>query len=539
MKTKEIVVNDPKLGPEAEPMTIPVPLSRSGRIRWSALPDVNTRRLVILHEARPYVTDPVGFNSVTFKRVGRHDLANAVTAFYPGKFRALQEDLGVTSDRKPEGYYTAENMLRDARAFLIEEGNINRSLLRKKGKAGFAVKIDKEYPDGMRGIRADLDLNPGPKPKGYWTDETIKDRAIAFYKAEGTLNRDVMREKGETALATALNKYSGGLRQLKQDMGVEVSARQPKPKGYWTPENTEKEAIAYWQENGKLTQNALAEDDRVDLMQAIGKYKGGMYGLKTKIGYYAHYGSEQVPVDERGSIMWTQIAVDPERVKAVIEIEAQKAIDKGVKLTYKALMNDDFTALAGAVPRFYPGGMHALQKKMGVAVERKPRNYWQRPEAVGELKADVKAFAEQFGDVNTKLLKAQGRSDLIADIGQRWPGGWTKMREELSLDVVRNNNLRTAEQIEEEAIRYLQAGGIFSLNQIRKAEKWDLANAITRHYSGGISALKANLEAAGRIPEVKDISEEKKEELLDQFAALIRQNPSMNTSVLDFVTKAS
>lgn len=62
------------------------------------------------------------------------------------------------------------------------------------------------------------------------------------------------------------------------------TAGQAKPKGYWTEERTETEAWEFYSTAGKLSQSALVENSRQDLLHACREYPGGLVGIKRKFG---------------------------------------------------------------------------------------------------------------------------------------------------------------------------------------------------------------------------------------------------------------
>lgn len=253
---------------------------------------------VIREEARNAISSGVDISADKLARAGLSSLAAAINKYYPGKTRQLRVDLGLDQPKRPDDYWTAEAIEREAREVLQTEGVLSQAVLKRLGKGYLSSAISKYYPGGMHALKVVLEMKT-IKPDGYWTTERIEQEALDFYLSHGALTDAVLNERGRADLAGALSKYPGRMSELKRKLGI---AATEKPKGYWTPEQTEKEALEFFEKEGQLTHDILRERGRWDLLNAInGKYEGRMTTLRQKLGITEPKTSEEIVDSNRAN----------------------------------------------------------------------------------------------------------------------------------------------------------------------------------------------------------------------------------------------
>jgi hypothetical protein len=213
---------------------------------------------------------------------GRADLEAAIGNHYPGGLTALKAKLEIQDSQKPHGYWSVENIQAEAARFIEQGGSLSQTALQTQGRTDLIHAIWDKYPGGIRQLQSDLGLEiQTRKPNSFWTPDTIRTEASTFYDQSGALTTGLLYKSRRFALAIAISKiYPGGMRQLQRDLGVRIAKQ---PDGYWTTENTEQEALAFYQANSKLTFSRLKTKNS-GLWNAIRRYPGGIKALREKLG---------------------------------------------------------------------------------------------------------------------------------------------------------------------------------------------------------------------------------------------------------------
>ncbi len=278
----------------------------------------------------------------------RDDLVNAIKRYYPGGITKLKEDLGVTSESKPHGYWTPEKIKEEATVATAEHGTLSRSTLHKIGRRDLEAAIGKHYPGGFRTLKADLGIESTQKPQGYWTTEVIFKEASEFYSSFGTLTQSSLANNEAGDLLHAVNeKYPGGLRQLQRDIGLENQSRE---KGYWNEETIRSEAIAFYEQYGGLSYFLLNKNGRSDIANALAAYPDILRKLQGELG---------VKTGKKPNGYWTI---------ENIEAEASKFLSEHGELTVNSLRREGQNSLSFYIGRRYPGGLVALRERLGITV---------------------------------------------------------------------------------------------------------------------------------------------------------------------------
>ena len=146
------------------------------------------------------------------------------------------------------------------------------------------------------------------KPFGYWTEEnTIKEaRKIVAQYGEDALKAQWLIANGRCDLAAAIKKH-GGYLWIREALGIAGS--RIKPRGYWTEENTIKEArkiVAQYGEDA-LAANWLRANGHSGLAAAISEHGGFLWirevlGIAERKGKPFGYWTEENTIEESRKI---------------------------------------------------------------------------------------------------------------------------------------------------------------------------------------------------------------------------------------------
>ncbi len=301
----------------------------------------------IEYEARKFYEERGLLTGPALITNNRQDLLGAIQSKYPGALIGIKNRLEIHSVR-PKGYWTPDNIEREAAKFIAQHEDLNHVLLRSNNLAGFASAISSFYPGGMRGLRRKLGLEVKSRPLEFWTIENIVGEARKIYETEGDLSQKILVRLRNLSLNYAIQKkYPGGMDGLKRDIGIRSSER---PNGYWTPETIEQEAKKFYLTHGTLDSKSMRGKGESGLSSAISsKYPGGFRALKGKFG---------VAINQRPPNYW----VNPEN----IELELQRFLEAGNTFSDEDLKRAGLTSLRYAISEYYPGGMSAIREKYGL-----------------------------------------------------------------------------------------------------------------------------------------------------------------------------
>ncbi len=288
------------------------------------------------------------------------------------------------------------------------------STIQRKSQS-LARAIAQDYPGGLTGLRERLGLSRTRRANGFWkrpdAADVIKEEAHQILAEKGSLSIRILDQEGRGDLLGALNKYPGGMRKLKEDLEVKQDA---KPAGYWTPENTLKEASQFVEQYGALTHPLLNKHHRLDLAGAIGKFEGAMPEVKDKLG---------LPHRSRNNFWKTPEGQEQMR-KEVEEFYQQTG-----EVTRKMLLKAGKGGLCTAISRNYEGSWTQLWADLGKGSTGKPNGYWNEKTVLEE----AAKFYEQYGDLKSSVLRSNGHEPLYRAIVSNLKGGIEEAREYLGL----------------------------------------------------------------------------------------------------------
>ncbi len=281
------------------------------------------------------------------RRVKRTDLIQAIRKHYPGGWQQLTADLEISSQQKPRGYWTKETIKKEADAFLSKNGVLSKSSLYQDGRCDLATAITGKYPGGLEALKTELQVNTRMKPHGYWNLNSIQVEAAQFYAEFGSLSPDTLVKNGRGDLLHAIfDRYPGGIKKLQNDQGI---ASRRKETGYWTVERIKEEALAFYNQHGKLTGPCLIAEGRGDLTNAFRDYPGGLRGLQKDL---------DIKTTKQPNGYWTV---------EKIEEEAAEFVKQHTTISFESLRRERKFSLHVMIGRLYPGGIAALKEKLGVS----------------------------------------------------------------------------------------------------------------------------------------------------------------------------
>lgn len=404
---------------------IEVPRDKKGRIRWSVLEE-SERAIFIRQEAQALL-----LNGGVLTRKTAPLVMSGAERFYPGGVNGLRVDLGQPVLKRRNGYWNPETTEVEAQRFFEEHNDFSLPLLAKNKENSLAVAVNK-YPGGLAALREKLDLEPKRKPNSYWTPENIEAEARQFMDQGQSFTTSTLKQEGRNDLLIAVTrKYPGGIRGLQEKLGtpvrrtlsywedpanieaearavydraggltqasakgiknlgmlweairryypggleelrvnLEVASSGVKPHGYWTEQQIEQETLEFYQAEGALSGKLLRSRDRGDLKSAIDEnYDGGMIALKQKLG---------IKITKKPSTYWTETQIETDTL-AFFETE-------GI-LTQKTLIDKKRFDLIIAITRKYPGGIRVLREKLGIIDSTQQLQYITPQEANTQLR---------------------------------------------------------------------------------------------------------------------------------------------------------
>lgn len=250
----------------------------------------------IENEAREFYTQSGDINWENLIANKKSSLAMAIKTYYPGGVLALRDQLGIGGGKKPSGYWNRETVEVESAAFLSAHGQLTYPLLRDNGRSDMIHAVHKFYPGGIRALKESLGIIPSNKPNGYWKDPANIIIEVKEATASGiAFTEENLKKTGRSSLAAAIaTHYPGGIKALRQDLGLSLEKRQP----VWSAERIEKEASDFVEKYGAINHNLLIKHHLSKLSSAISKqYPGAWRALRIAIGIYPNTSPNVVPVD--------------------------------------------------------------------------------------------------------------------------------------------------------------------------------------------------------------------------------------------------
>lgn len=262
----------------------------------------------------------------------------------------------------------------------------------------------------------------------------------------------------------------------------------------------EGEVRRFIEDNPFLTTNSLAGKRMFGLINAIGKYyPGGISALRERVDIAGkwHFQSagvneDDLPVDDRGRVLWINLSDDRDRIKDVLESQARK-LPTGSRLRTRDFHDMDMSGVAAAINLYYPGGFYALRENLGVTNKQRTRRFWKRDDAAEKIRKMAAEFYQREGGLSQGLLTAGGRNDLAVAISRHYPGRLTQLKEDLGIEQTRRpSHFWDPEKTEKATSEFYQIIGQLNYYVLREHNRLDISNAIQK-YPGGLPALREKL----------------------------------------------
>ena len=345
---------------------------------------------------------------------GHSGLSNAITKH--GGIAWIRAELGLEQGMKPMGYWSdSANVISEAGRVAAEHGPeaLTQKWLNANGYSGLSNAISRN--GGYAWIRAELGLEQGMKPLGYWNDPArVLTEAKALIAAFGpkALTAAWLKANGHSGLSTAISR-NGGIAWIRAELGLEQGM---KPSGYWNdPANAISEATALVRVWGPeaLTQKWLNANGYSGLSNAITKH-GGIAWIRAELGL--EQGMKPLGY-------WNDPANAISEATALVRVWGPEA------LTATWLKANGHCSLANAIAKH--GGIAWIRAELGLEQGRKPLGYWDDPaNVISEATALVRVWGPSA--LTDNWLRANGHSGLSNAISEH--GGITWLRAELGVE---------------------------------------------------------------------------------------------------------
>ncbi|MDP3987594.1 MAG: hypothetical protein Q8P80_00415 [Candidatus Levybacteria bacterium] len=155
---------------------------------------------------------------------GKSSAIKAIDLYYPGGWSQLRTNLNLKAPRKPNGYWTQEQIEKDSIDFYATERHFSQRFLVSKGRYDLLSAIAELYEGGMVQLRINLGLEIFQKPFGFWTPENIEKKSLEFYQKTGKLTQQSLHCESRDDLLNAIRRhYPGGMQALKEKLGITES----------------------------------------------------------------------------------------------------------------------------------------------------------------------------------------------------------------------------------------------------------------------------------------------------------------------------
>ncbi len=160
------------------------------------------------------------FSRTLLREKNETRLISAIGKKYPGGWRQIQIDIGFNSSRKPNRYWTEENIEREAVEFYGNEGALDRKTLKTKKRQDLLGAIQRRYQGSFTKLRIKLGFELGKKNQ-YWTTEQIEKEVLQVYEQTGRISWWHLQTLGRSDLLHAItDHYPGRLKALKEKFGM-------------------------------------------------------------------------------------------------------------------------------------------------------------------------------------------------------------------------------------------------------------------------------------------------------------------------------
>lgn len=435
--------------------------------------------------AREFVVKEGGLTGGMLEKNNLSGLKSAISERYPGGLVGLRQKIGIPESQKPKGYWVNNQMIEEKVQELaqIHGGNVLKLLPKING--GLYRAIRQYYPGGMAQIASKLNLEPW-KGSAFWTPEQTESEAKRFLTDHDRLTPALLKKQGRGDLLGAIHRY-GGFQVLCQKLELPANSisnrsrprtlsESRKPPKYWTIERIEEEAIAVVKIGSNLTNSDLLKKGLGGLAHAITTlYPGGVVALRKKIDN---------PALPKPKEYWANESNIENEL-----LEMQKTLEHFPSYTELSKNSPLLIAVAKT------GGLNAWRARLGIKFIKSPNGYWDNEENIRkEVERVIRQ--NNLKDFPTKAqLAALGEGSLLSALSGKFPSwrrktGYPQIVRDKTYwtnpenIITEANNFLSISKLE----NLPHSGALSRLGYS------SLAHAIYRHYPGGITKLREDLK---------------------------------------------
>lgn len=222
--------------------------------------------------------------SADMRKHGKSWLSSAIQRYHGG-FHEAREKMGYGQLKRPPGYLkNKENIKHEFDKLIKKYGHFPTvKEINESNQSSIIAAASTQY-GSLRKLREHMGYKSESYPNGYLKDiENVKKEIEKYIKKYGTFPTSGKLDLVNSGLGSAIQKYHGGMRRLRDEMGynqIRVSD------GFWKDwKNVETALTKIIKREGKLPPNLNKVECSSGMIVAISKYHGGMRKVRKKLGY--------------------------------------------------------------------------------------------------------------------------------------------------------------------------------------------------------------------------------------------------------------
>lgn len=302
----------------------------------------------------------------------------------------------ISTVRKPPGYFKNRKNAEDEIKNLIKNlGYIPYKNELERWGYDQLVNAIGNYHGGYSRFLEDMRYIPKRKSVHYF--KNIENVKKEFQKAAEKLGHSPtqveLRNNGHGDLAHGINKYHGGLRKFKEEMGERYNKL---PNDYLkNKNNVESEVRKLIEKYGRFpTHKEFVKNHKTSLVASITKYHGGIRKFRNTLGYP----SPQLPSGYYKNK--DNVVKEVERIKNILgRVPASPDLGK---------IN---ASLLTAIKKYH-GGYRKLREDLGYNINKLPNGYWKDWE---NFEKEVKSPLSKFYSQNKRLPKIKELIEIVGN----------------------------------------------------------------------------------------------------------------------------
>lgn len=303
----------------------------------------------------------------------------------------------------------------------IKEGKVAKIAVRRgmRGYTFYKLSDVQAYNVTLKQIQADV-KEAARNDAQAERIRLLEEKARVLLSQGIRLDTQSLRKGGHIMFERAVRKhYTGGIVALRSNMDVADTVS--KRYNWQAMEDAEtvirKLVLIYMLENNKST---IIKQDLNDLgvASAVDRLYTDQYQGLLRDLYIQPLRTSWESYPEK------------ERIER-IEEKAREILAEGGRLSTQDLRVNN-SAFETAIVKYYPGGLPALRKKLGVGdtVKRKKYNFAQEADPVASITQEIRRIIAEEGDIESEDLNKRG---LYGPIQRYYPGGYQQLRKDLGL----------------------------------------------------------------------------------------------------------